>query len=62
MSEPTTTRCGCISMTHPRWESFRDSSEYEADHCQKHIEWDRTKMRHEEHCDRLINTTEEAVA
>jgi hypothetical protein len=62
MSEPTSTRCGCLTMQHPRWEVFRDSSEYEADHCQKHIEWDRRKMAHEAHCDKLINTTGEVVA
>jgi len=60
MGEPTSTRCKCITMNHPRWQAYSDSSEYEAAHCQAHIEWDRTKMRHEEHCDKLINTTGEA--
>lgn len=37
-------------MTHPRWQSFRDSSEYEASHCQAHIEWERFVEKHEAEC------------
>lgn len=50
MSEPTATRCGCLTMQHPNWHSYRDSSEYEADHCQKHIEWERFRAKHEADC------------
>lgn len=57
MSEATSTRCGCRTMIHPRWQEFRDSSEYEAAHCQSHIDWDWAKSQHEAHCDKLISTT-----
>jgi hypothetical protein len=49
-------------MQHPSWQSFRDSSEYEADHRQKHIEWDAFVEKHEAECPKaqaLIPTTDE---
>jgi hypothetical protein len=54
MSAPTSTRCGCLTMQHPRWQAFRDSSEYEADHCQKHIDWDAFVEKHEAECPKMV--------